>query len=345
MKSVMFTGVGSVETVEVDDPSVRHPADAILDVERSAICGSDLHPFRGEWGDPEGQRPGHEFIGTIVETGPEVRLRNVGERVLCSGAVGCGHCPHCDDGRSAACSAGMRVLGIPALTDYAGGQAEYVAVPAADHCLMPIPEGMSDAAALLLTDNLATGWQGARRAHVHEGDLVAVVGFGPVGMCAALAARLLGAWEIVVVDPVASRRQFATELGFTAFDAGPDTASQVVEHTGGGADAVIESAGRDQSIRAAIDMGHTTARISAVSVPSEPYSAEPAALVGPHQRFVETVASPQRAWPQLMAHLEAPAFARLDDVFSHTMALDDAASAYDLFANQADQCRKVMFTT
>ena len=341
MKSVMFTAIRTAETVDVAEPSISLPGEAIVQVERTAICGSDLHPYRGEWGDPSGERPGHEFLGTVVAVGADVAHR-LGQRVLVSGAVGCGRCPSCGHGISSACSS-MKVLGIPAMSPYPGGQAELVVVPDADTALLAIPEGVSDEAAILLTDNLATGWQGARRAGVAEGHTVAVVGFGPVGMCAAMAARALGAWEVLVVDPIASRRAFAEELGAVALDADQHTVDAVVERTAGGTDAVIETAGRDAAVRSAIAMAHASARIASVSVPSEPYSQPPEAQLLDTQRYLPTVASPQRAWPQLLDRLDDPAFAHLDDIFSHRFALADATAAYELFDRHPDTCRKVPF--
>ena len=342
MKSVVFTGERKAECIEVEDPSIGSPHEAIIQVEQTAICGSDLHPYRGEWGDPTGQRPGHEFIGTVVATGREVADHRIGDRVLVSGAIGCGTCAVCSHGLSSACRE-MKVLGIPSLSDYPGGQAEFVAVPAADASLLRIPPQVTCESALLLTDNLATGWQGARRAGITEGDRVAVVGFGPVGMCAAMSARALGAWEIYVFDPIPARRDFAASLGAIPIDATDDAAAEIVEHTAGGVDAVIETAGRSASIRSAFAVAHATACISAVSVPSEPYEQPPAELRGPTQRFVETVASPQRAWPQLFDRMDSPAFAHLDDVFSHRFALTDAAAAYGLFSDHPSDCRKILF--
>ncbi|MCE2389969.1 MAG: alcohol dehydrogenase catalytic domain-containing protein [Proteobacteria bacterium] len=339
----MFSGVRAAETVDVADPVLRSPTDVILSVERTAICGSDLHPYRGEWGDPGGQRPGHEFIGTIVEAGRDVRSRRRGERVLCSGAVGCGECPACAQGLSAACVSGMKVFGIPMMTDYPGGQAEYVAVPSADFSLLPIPEEVAPEAALLLTDNLATGWQAAQRAGVREGNSAVVVGFGPVGMCAAMSARELGAWDLFVIDPLGSRREFAASLGYRAFDATPEAEAEIVELTGGGADCVLETAGRDASMRSAVAVAHPSATISSVSVPSEPYSAEPSERRLPTQRFRSSVASPQRAWPQLIPRLGSPALARLAEIFSHRLPLARSAEAYALFSERPDECRKILF--
>jgi threonine dehydrogenase-like Zn-dependent dehydrogenase len=341
VKSVVFSGVQKAEVVEVPDATIRMPTDAILAVERTAICGSDLHPYRGEWGDPAGQRPGHEFIGQIIEVGGDVRDRRVGERVLSSGAVGCGICAVCAHGLSSACLSGMKVLGLPMLTDYPGGQAEYVVVPSADSALHPIPESVSSEAALLLTDNLATGWQGALRAGVREGSSVVVVGFGPVGMCAAMAARALGAWEIFVVDPIETRREFAKSLGYTALDATKESEVEILERTFGGVDAAVETAGREVSTRMACAVTQASGIVSAVSVSTEEYAHAPIELLKLGQRYRQTTASPQRAWPQLLPRLGDPAFARLPEIFSHRLPLEDAAKAYDLFANHPADCRKV----
>ncbi|WP_420638158.1 zinc-dependent alcohol dehydrogenase [Candidatus Poriferisocius sp.] len=342
MKTVMFTGERRAECVEVEDPAIGAPHEAIIAVERTAICGSDLHPYRGEWGDPTGQRPGHEFMGAIVEVGAEVASYRAGDRVLVSGAVGCGRCASCGQGLSSACPQ-MQVLGIPALTEYPGGQAEFVVVPHADTSLLPIADGMSDEAALLLTDNLATGWQGARRAGITEGDRVAVVGLGPVGMCAVMSARALGAWEVFALDPIPTRRDFAAELGAIPMESTPDAVAEVLDRTGGGVDAAVETAGRSASVAAAVEVTHAAGRISSVSVASEPYERTPKDLLAPTQRWVESVASPQRAWPQLLPALDSAAFSELDRIFSHRFDLTDAAAAYELFSEHPANCRKVLF--
>ncbi|MCH2171934.1 alcohol dehydrogenase catalytic domain-containing protein [Myxococcota bacterium] len=341
VRAVVITGVESVEVANVEDPGLRHPEDAILQVERMAICGSDLHPYRGEWGDPTGQRPGHEVIGTIVEVGAGVRTRKVGERVLMSGAIGCGACSLCGMGLVSRCS-DFSVLGIPMLGTYPGGQAEYVTVPRADGTLWPIPEGVSAERALLLTDVLSTGWQGARRAGVTEGQSVAIVGFGPVGMCAAVSSRALGAWDVLVVDPLPSRRAFAEELGFAAFDPGVSEAIESVrERSSGGVDAAIEAAGRNASMETAIAATHARGTISVISAPSEALSDELPSRLATTQRMLMTTASPQRAWPQLFPRLGEPAFREIDRIFSHRLCLDDAADAYQLFSSRPDECRKV----
>jgi len=341
VKAVVITGVESIEVAEVEDPTLRDEQDAIVQVERMAICGSDLHPYRGEWGDPTGQRPGHELIGTIVEAGSGVRARRVGERVLMSGAVGCGLCSLCGVGLVSKCT-GFSVLGIPMLGDYPGGQSEYVTVPCADSTLWPIPEGVTPEQALLLTDALATGWQGANRGRVREGDSVAIVGFGPIGMCAAMSSRALGAWDVFVLDPLPSRRAFAEELGFQALDpSAAGTPETIRELSSGGVDAAIEAAGRVASLETAIASTHARGTISVVSAPSEPIPAELPDRLLKTQRMVTTTASPQRAWSQLVPRLAEVAFQDADRIFSHRMSLDSAADAYRLFSSRPDHCRKI----
>jgi threonine dehydrogenase-like Zn-dependent dehydrogenase len=341
VKAVVITGVEAIEVANVEDPGLRHAGDAIIQVERMAICGSDLHPYRGEWGDPTGQRPGHEVIGTILEVGSEVRVRKVGERVLVSGAIGCGSCSLCDVGLSSRCS-DFSVLGIPMFGTYPGGQAERVTVPQADGTLLPIPEGVSPERALLLTDVLSTGWLGAQRAGVSEGQSVAVVGFGPVGMCAAVSSRALGAWDVFVLDPLPSRRAFAEELGFKAFDpAEAETIEAVRTLSSGGVDASIEAAGRNASMEAAIATTHARGTVSVVSAPSEAIAEDLPHRLAETQRMVSTTASPQRAWPQLLPRLEEPAFRGVDRIFSHRLPIDDAAAAYELFSSRPDECRKI----
>lgn len=343
MRAVVFEAAGRAATTTVPDAAIANPHEVIVQVDATAICGSDLHPYRGEWGDPAGQRPGHEFIGTVVEVGTDVVRNQVGDRVIVSGSIGCGRCPSCAIDLHASCHAGFVVMGIPSMSAYPGGQAEAVVVPNADTTTRAVPQAMSDEQALLLTDNLATGWQGVERARVREGDTVLVAGFGPVGMCAAMSAVAQGAWQVIVTDPVASRRAFAERLGYAAVDPGVDDAASAVVALAGGAgvDAAIEAAGRSAAVELCLAAAHPSAIVSAISVPSEPYPDDLFASMAPTQRYRTTVASPQRAWGPLLANLDGAAFAGVDEIFSHSMPLDDAAQAYELFANDVDNCRKV----
>ena len=148
----------------------------------------------------------------MAEAGPGVTRFRPGDRVLTASVAGCGHCAGCATGDPVTCVEGPKVFGAGAL---GGGQASLVAVPSADFQLFRIPDGMDDASALLLTDNLSTGWIGAKRADIPPGGTVAVLGLGAVGLCAVRSALLLGASQVFAVDPVAGRRALAADSGAT----------------------------------------------------------------------------------------------------------------------------------
>ncbi len=194
---------------------------------------------------------GHEAVGTVVEIGPEVTGFAVGDRVLVSSVAGCGHCGGCATQDPIRCVQGPQIFG----TGFLGGaQAELLAVPAANFQLLKMPDGISTEQALLLTDNLATGWAAAKRADIPIGGSVAVIGLGAVGMCALRSAITLGAAKVFAVDLVEARRDRAAASGATTF--APPSAQAIREATGGlGVDSVIDAVGMDASINDAIDAG------------------------------------------------------------------------------------------
>ncbi|MGV3760204.1 MAG: alcohol dehydrogenase catalytic domain-containing protein, partial [Actinomycetota bacterium] len=182
MRAVVLKGVGDVAVEEVPDAGVPGPDGLLLRVERTAICGSDLHLYHGPMTIP-GVHLGHEFVGTVEDVGSAVTTVAKGDRVLVSGVVGCGVCPPCRAGDNVTClNAGTKVFGTT--LDLHGGQAEAVGVPAADASVVKIPEGITTEQAVLLTDILPTGFLGAQRADITPGDTVVVIGLGPVGVFA-----------------------------------------------------------------------------------------------------------------------------------------------------------------
>ncbi|MCV7072652.1 alcohol dehydrogenase catalytic domain-containing protein, partial [Mycobacterium rufum] len=193
-------------TVRVDtrpDPALPGPDGAVVEVTASGICGSDLHFLEGHYPLAEPVSVGHEAVGVVAEIGSDVRQFRVGDRVLVSSVAGCGHCAGCRTADPGRCVSGPQIFGSGLL---GGAQADLLAVPAADFQLLRIPEGIDTEAALLLTDNLATGWAAAKRADIPLGGTVAIIGAGAVGQCALRSALLLGAATVLVVDPVAARR-------------------------------------------------------------------------------------------------------------------------------------------
>ncbi len=342
MRAVVLNGPHQVSVEEVDDPVLPGADGAVVRVERTAICGSDLHLYEGRIGQA-GVHLGHEFIGTVVETGADVRTVRPGDRVLASGVIGCGRCPGCRAGNPVACEGGgFRVFGTdPALP---GGQAEAVAVPAADHALQVIPEGVSDEQAVLLTDILPTGYIGARRADVAPGDTVAVIGLGPVGTLALLCAQLLGAARVIGIDPLADRRQQAEKLGAITVDpTRGGAAPQVIELTKGlGADAVIEAVGSDATVTDAIFSARAAGTVSVIGVNFNMAFPFPMGLVmGRNLTFRAAIAPIPSTWPALLP-LVASGRLHPEGVFTHRLPLSEAPHGYHLFANKEDGCLKVL---
>src|SRR5688500_10034342 len=252
MRAVVLRGERDIVVEDVPDAAVPGPDGLLLRVDRTAICGSDLHLYHGPMTVP-GAHLGHEFVGTVEEVGAGVRSVRAGDRVLVSGVIGCGICTACRAGDVVVCqNAGTKVFGTS--LELPGGQAEAVAVPAADAAVLAIPEGISDEQAVLLTDILPTGYLGALRADITPGDVVVVIGLGPVGVFALQCAQLHGPSRILAVDMVPDRLARAAELGAEPIDASDGgTVAKVYDATGGrGAQAVIEAVGADQSISDAI---------------------------------------------------------------------------------------------
>lgn len=266
MRAVIYTRPGEVALAEVPIPSLIESTDAIVKVSLAGICGTDLHVVGGEFpGIEPGMVVGHEFVGEIVEVGGEVRRVRQGDKVMSSDFAACGHCGWCDGGNHWHCREraffGTGTSFGPAL---AGAQAEFVRVPHADTTLGLLPQGCSEEAALLMGDNLATGWIAVERARVEPGDGVVVIGGGAVGQLAALSAQAVGAGVVVVVEPNATRRAFALAHG--SLGAHPDDAASLVSRvTGGsGASVVLEAVGGDGPMELAMKLASPVGRIVSV---------------------------------------------------------------------------------
>ena len=217
MRATVLEGPRTVTVENVPDPVLPGPEGVIVTVERTAICGSDLHLYHDA---PTGAgiRLGHEAIGTVAEVGPHVRSLRPGDRVLVSGVIGCGICTACLAGQPNVCLDDKNAA-FGTMPDLPGGQAEAMAVPFADLFALPIPEGIADEEAVLLTDILPTGYLGALRADIQPGATVVVVGLGPVGIMALQCASLFGPARILAVDVVPERLARAERLGAEPIDA------------------------------------------------------------------------------------------------------------------------------
>lgn len=337
MRTVVIEAPGQVTVEDRPDPSLPDQDGVVVQVSATAICGSDLHFYDGDL-PLFPVAPGHEAVGTVVEAGSGVRRFAVGDRVLVSSVAGCGACDRCALGDPVTCVRGGKVFGAGEL---GGAQSELLAVPAADFQLLHVPPGMSDEAALLLTDNLATGWAGAQRADFAPGATVVVLGLGAVGQCAVRAAYALGAGRVLVADPVAGRRARAVEAGAVAIE-GP-TVEAVLEATDGrGAEAVIDAVALDATLDDAFGAVRAGGTVSVIGVHDlSPY---PLPILGALFRSITlrtTTAPIQSTWPSLVPLIGS---GRIDTsgIFTHEFALADAADAYAAVAARTADCLKVL---
>jgi threonine dehydrogenase-like Zn-dependent dehydrogenase len=270
VRAVVFDGRGGVRVDTLPDPRIEAPTDALVRVRRAAVCGTDLHLLAHPQGLPEGFVLGHEFAGDVVAVGAEVRSHAVGARVAGADYTACGACWWCRRGDHWECPE-RQFFGTGAAfgPPLAGSQAELVRVPFADTVLRPVPEDLSLDAAVLLGDTLATGFAAVSRAGLRPGDTVVVVGGGPVGQLTSLAAQACGAGSVVLVEPVASRRQAAAGEG--ALVAAPDRARELVDRVtdGRGADAVVDAVGGRVGLDTAIDLVRRRGTVVSVGVHPE----------------------------------------------------------------------------
>ncbi|GAB2788999.1 zinc-dependent alcohol dehydrogenase [Halomonas shantousis] len=257
MKAVVFHGIGDIRVDDVPEPQIQEPTDAIVRLTTSALCGTDLHFIRGTFSDmKEGTILGHEGVGIVESVGDDVRNLVPGDRVVIPSTIACGTCAYCRDGYYAQCDvanpngklAGTSFFGGPAATGpFDGLQAEKARIPFANTGLIKLPAEISDDQAIVMSDILPTGYFGADIADIEDGKSVAVFGCGPVGLCAIVSAKLLGAGRVFAIDSKDDRLEKARELGAECinFDR-EDPVETLIRLTGGiGPDRAIDAVGID----------------------------------------------------------------------------------------------------
>jgi alcohol dehydrogenase len=336
MRAMVYHKPGHATLTDVPDPEITHEADVIVRVEATSICGTDLHILAGDVPSVrDGLILGHETVGTVVDVGSSVRTIGPGDRVLVSSISACGGCRYCREGHYGQClGGGGWILG----RTYDGAQAEYVRVPFADNSTHRVPEGVADEEALMLTELLPTGYEvGVLRAGVLPGDVVVVVGSGPVGLTAMMAARLFSPSHIIAIDRADSRLSAAKEFGadITVNNTTADPLPAVHSVTDGlGADVVIEAVGRPDTFELALRLSRPGARIANVGV-----HGKPAALHLEDQwtrdltlttGLVDTNSVPSLLRLLASRQLEAR------KLVTHRFSFADFEQAYDVFTRSAE---------
>ena len=262
-------GPGDVRVVNVPDPVIRENTDVILRVTRACLCGSDLWPYKEMEPTALGRRMGHEFIGIVEDTGRDVRTVKKGDLVVAPFAWSDGTCEFCRAGLQTSCVNG----GFWGGKDLDGGQGEAVRVPLADGTLVKLPVGEDSAlmpGLLSLSDVMGTGHHGAVAARVQPGHRVVIIGDGAVGLCAVIAARRLGAEQVILMGRHADRIALAKEFGAADIvsERGDEGIERVRELTGGrGAHSIIECVGSDQSMRTAMRVVRPGGAVGRLGVP------------------------------------------------------------------------------
>lgn len=386
MKAVCWHGANDVRVDTVSDPKILNPRDAILKITATTICGSDLHIYDGFIPSmKQGDIIGHEFMGEVVDVGREVKKLKIGDRVVVSSIIGCGKCFFCTQQMWSLCDNsnpngsmqeplfGFGTSGIFGYSHlfggYAGAQAEYVRVPFADYGAIKVPESLTDAQALPISDAFPTGYMGADLCNIQPGDIVAVWGCGPVGQFTIRSAYMLGAERVIAIDRIPERLKMAREqsgaeiINYEEVDAG----EALKEMTGGrGPDACVDAVGLEahgmgaeglydkvkQAVRLETDRPNILRQMIVSCRKGGTLS-----VMGVYAGFVDKMPMGaafnkgltirmgqmhgQKYIPMLIERVLKgeidPSF-----VFTHQLPLEEVKQGYEMFKHKRDNCIKVL---
>lgn len=336
MRAVVYHGPGQKAWEEVPDPVILDDTDAIVRVDVVTICGTDLHILKGDVAAvTDGRILGHEAVGTVESVGSGVKNVKVGDRVLVSCITACGACRYCRDGSYGQClGGGGWILGHK----IDGTQAEKVRVPFADTSTYPVPPGVTDEQLLMLADILPTGYEvGVLNGQVRPGDVVAVVGSGPIGLSAMMGARLFSPAHVIAIDMADSRLEAAKTFGADiVINNSREDALQIVRDlTGGlGADVAIEAVGVPATFELAAELARPGGHIANIGVHGQPVTLHLEDLwirnVTITTGLVDTYSTPT------LLRLAQGHQVDTDRFITHHFTMDQFDEAYDVFARAAD---------
>jgi len=369
-----YRGPYKIRVEEKPMPRIEHPNDAIVRVTTAAICGSDLHLYHGMMPDTRvGSTFGHEFVGVVHEVGPSVQHLAVGDRVMVPFNIYCGSCFFCARGLYSNChnvnpnaTAVGGIYGYSHTTGgYDGGQAEFVRVPFADVGPAKVPDWMNEEDAVLCTDALATGYFGAQLADIAEGDVVVVLGAGPVGLFAARSAWLMGAGRVIVVDQIEERLELARTFAYAEtinYTQHKDVVVELKRTTGWlGADRVVDAVGAEAdgnlvqhvtSAKLKLQGGSPVALNWAIDGVRKGGTISVMGAYGPIFSAVKfgdamnkgltlraNQAPVKRQWPRLFEHMRS-GYLTPNDIVTHRIPLEHIAEGYHMFSAKLDGCVK-----
>jgi alcohol dehydrogenase len=334
MRAVVYHGPGQKSWDEVPDPKIVEDSDAIVRIDAATICGTDLHILKGDV--PEvlpGRILGHEAVGTVIETGIATRSVKEGDRVLLSCISACGRCRYCRVGQFGQCLGGGGWI-FGHLID--GVQAEYARVPFADTSAHKIPKGLSDEQVLYLSDVLPTGYEvGVLNGRVQPGDVVVVVGAGPIGLSAILGARLYSPGNVIAVDPTPARREWAMKFG-ADLAISPEEGKETVEKLtdGLGADVTIEAVGVPETFEQCVELVRPGGHVANVGVHGKPATLH-LESIWIKNITITTGLVDSFTIPTLLRAIQG---GQLDPTrfTTHRFAQNEAMAAYDTFARAGE---------
>ena len=335
MRALVYHGPGRRSWEDTPDPVIQDPEDAVVRVDAVTICGTDLHILKGDVPTAEPPRIlGHEAVGTVLEVGAGVRQVHEGDRVLVSCISACGRCRFCREARYGQClGGGGWILGHR----IDGTQAEMVRVPFADTSTHALPESVSDESALMLADILPTSYEvGVTSGAVRPGDVVVIVGAGPIGLAAIITARLLTPSAIVAVDSAPARRDAAKRFGAdAALDPGDDVLGALNELTDGlGADVAIEAVGIPETFEMCTTLVRPGGHVANVGVHGSPATLHLETLwirdVTVTTGLVDTYTTPT------LLRMLASRRLDVDGLVTHRYGIHEMQDAYDAFSRPAD---------
>jgi len=340
MKALVYHGPGQKSWDEVPDPVIKNPTDVIVRMVATTICGTDLHILKGDV--PEvapGRILGHEGIGVITEVGSGVTQLAIGDRVILSCVSACGSCANCHQGLYSHCLNPEGIPGIGWIFGYMidGTQAEYVRVPFAENSVYKVPDGVTDAQGILLSDILPTGFEiGVQYGNVKPGDVVAVVGSGPVGLSAVMTAQLYGPAKVIAIDVDDARLVRAKDFGATdTVNSGDaDWKEQVLALTdGAGVDVAIEAVGVPETFTMAVDLVRPGGHVANVGVHGKP--AELALNKLWIRNITITTGLVNTNTSAMLLKLLAQHRLPVDKFVTHEFTFDQLEEAYEVFGNAA----------